>query len=386
VSLPRALLALTILATLVGGAHYYLWARLVRDPDWPPLARRLLTAAVIALAVSIPATMIAMRTLAREAVAPLAWVAFTWMGLVFFALLLLFPLDLASGLGRLAARGDVDVERRRFLSRGLASMVGVGAGGLGFFGFLAATRPIAVKKVRVALANLPASLEGFTIVQLTDIHVGPTIGGDFIQHLVERTNAEAPDLVAITGDLVDGSVEELGAFLGPFTGFRARHGAFFVTGNHEYYSGHEPWIRFLDTLGVRVLRNERVRLSHGDDGAALELAGVNDYTAGSFGDPPDLARAVAGRDPAAPLVLMAHQPRHAPEAQTHGVDLQLSGHTHGGQLFPFNFLVGLQQPFVAGLHRLERMAIYVSRGTGYWGPPMRLGAPAEITRIELTRG
>jgi len=388
VSVTRALIALAVLSTLVGGAHYYLWARLARDPAWPGPWRRVLTLALVALALSIPAAVVAARTLPRDGVSPFAWVAFTWMGLVFFLLVLTLTLDLLRGVALLAG-GEAarDPERRRFLSRALAAVAGLGAGGLGAFAFLAATRPVGVKKVTVPLRNLPAALDGFTIVQLTDIHVGPTIGRGFIEELVARVNGERPDLIAITGDLVDGSVEELGAFLGPFTGFESRHGTYFVTGNHEYYSGHEPWIRFLETLGVRVLRNERVRLAHpaadGGPAAALELAGVNDYTAGGFGDPPDLARAVAGRDPNAPLVLLAHQPRHAPEAAEHGVSLQLSGHTHGGQIFPFNFLVHLQQPFVAGLHALGEMAVYVSRGTGYWGPPMRLGAPAEITRIEL---
>ena len=242
------------------------------------------------------------------------------------------------------------------------------------------------------MRRLPHGMSGYTIVQLSDVHVGPTIGLDFIEQLVATTNALSPDLVVITGDLVDGSVQELGALVAPLAKLRARDGVYFVTGNHEYYSGADSWIKQLKALGVRVLRNERVAIraaSHdgSQNGEGFDLAGVDDWTAHTFGNGHgmDLDRALSGRDQERVLVLLAHQPKAIFQAARAGVDLQLSGHTHGGQLFPFNFLVRLQQPYVDGLHAHGDTLIYVSRGTGYWGPPMRVGAPAEVTHLELVR-
>lgn len=189
--------------------------------------------------------------------------------------------------------------------------------------------------------------------------------------------------MAITGDLVDGTVHDLAAHTEPLAGLRSRHGTYVVTGNHEYYSGAHAWIRELRRLGARVLLNEHVMLDH--DGAALAVAGVTDYSAHHF-DPAhrsDPHAALRGAPSAATKVLLAHQPRSAGSAHAAGYHLQLSGHTHGGQFWPWNFFVRLQQPFIAGLNRLGDMWIYINRGTGYWGPPMRFGIPSEITRITL---
>jgi predicted MPP superfamily phosphohydrolase len=255
--------------------------------------------------------------------------------------------------------------------------------GLGALALREGTKRVAVREVEVILARLPKALDGFTIVQLTDVHVGgQTIHRSFIEEMVATTNSLGADVVAITGDLVDGSVDELRDQVAPLAGLRARQGVFFVTGNHEYYAGVAEWLAHLPTLGVRVLRNERVAV--GDGTHTFDLAGIDDYSArGLLGHGPDLPRAVAGRDAARELVLLAHQPRAIHEAAAHGVGLQLSGHTHGGQIWPWNLAVRLQQPYVAGLAMHKKTQLYVSRGTGYWGPPMRLGAPAEITRIKL---
>lgn len=243
-----------------------------------------------------------------------------------------------------------------------------------------------VRTLRVPLARLPVAMEGYTLVQLTDIHVGPTIDRAFIVELVARVNALQPDAVVITGDLVDGTVAALGEHVAPLAGLRARHGVFFVTGNHEYYAGVDPWLAELERLGMRVLRNERVTL--GDADASIDLAGVDDWAAARHGagHGADLTRALQGRDERREVVLLAHQPKAVPEAARRGVGLVLSGHTHGGQLWPFSYLVGLDQPLLAGLHRVGATWAYVSEGTGYWGPPMRLGTRAEITRVVLSRG
>jgi predicted MPP superfamily phosphohydrolase len=252
-------------------------------------------------------------------------------------------------------------------------------------GFFLARRVAPVVQVEIAVEGLHAALEGFTIAQISDLHVGPTIKRPFVEKVVERVNRLGADMVAITGDLVDGSVGELSHHTAPLAGLESRHGTYFVTGNHEYYSGAHAWIRELRRLGARVLLNEHVVLEH--DGAALTVAGVTDWSAHHF-DPShrsDPQAAAQGSPEHATRVLLAHQPRSALNAERAGYHVQLSGHTHGGQFWPWNLFVRLQQPFTAGLERVGRMSIYVSRGTGYWGPPMRFGIPSEITRIRLVR-
>jgi predicted MPP superfamily phosphohydrolase len=253
-------------------------------------------------------------------------------------------------------------------------------------GFSNARRTAAVSRVTVPISNLPAALEGFQLVQISDIHIGPTIRGGYLRRIVSAVNQLQPDMVAITGDLVDGSVSELGPHVAPLAELVSRHGSYFVTGNHEYYSGAHSWIAELRRLGVTVLMNDHVVLQH--DGALAVVAGVTDYSAAHF-DPTHRSNpfaAIAGSPADAGVkILLAHQPRSAPDAADAGFDLQLSGHTHGGQFMPWNFFVKLQQPFVAGLHRLRQLWVYTSRGTGYWGPPKRFGAPSEITLVTLVR-
>jgi predicted MPP superfamily phosphohydrolase len=280
---------------------------------------------------------------------------------------------------RVAGAGPIDPGRRLLLARLIGGGAALGASAVGAAAVRRALRRVEVTEVPVALTRLPAGA-GLTIVQLTDLHVGPTIGRAFIEDIVRRTNALRPDVVAITGDLVDGTVERLRDAVEPLRDLQATHGTFFVTGNHEYFSGAGPWVAELRRLGIRVLRNERVSVG------PVDLAGIDDHSAVRLGegDRPDVGRALAGRDPSRPVVLLAHQPRAIFEAAQHGVDLQLSGHIHGGQIWPFSYLVKLQQPYVVGLHRHRESQIYVSPGTGYFGPPMRLGTRAEITRLTLT--
>jgi len=251
-------------------------------------------------------------------------------------------------------------------------------------GFVNARRRARVRRVDVPIAGLPASLHGFSIAQISDIHIGATIKRDYLDGIVDAVNDLGADMIAVTGDLVDGSVAQLAPHTEPLSRLSARHGAFFVTGNHEYYSGAHAWVSEVRRLGLAVLMNEHVVLQH--EGAAVVVAGVTDYSAGHF-DPAhrsDPAAAIAGApNDAGVRLLLAHQPRSAFAAAPAGFDLQLSGHTHGGQIFPWMYLVRLQQPFTAGLHRLGKLWVYISRGTGYWGPPKRLGAPSEITYLRL---
>jgi len=269
------------------------------------------------------------------------------------------------------------------LFRGIATGVGVAAGAVGVTGLFNVARGFKVQNIKVSLAKLPPSASGYRIAQLTDIHVGPTIGRDFVERMVNRTNALNPDLIAITGDLVDGSVEHLASLVEPLRDLKAKDGVYFITGNHEYYSGADEWIEYVRSLGIRVLRNERV-----DVRGLFDLAGVDDISAKGMlpGHGQDLPKAVKGRDVSKALVLLAHQPKTIHEAVKVGVDLQLSGHVHGGQMMPFNWLAHIEQPYISRLHQHEQTWIYVSPGTGYWGPPMRVGTRAEITQIELITG
>ena len=250
-------------------------------------------------------------------------------------------------------------------------------------GLYNARKPPRVKIVDIPLKDLPAALHGFKIAQISDMHIGPTIKRPAMKYVVSTINKLDVDAVAITGDLVDGNVYELSRHVAPLAGLRSRHGTFFVTGNHEYYSGVQPWLKYLPTLGVRVLLNEHVILLHRH--APIVLAGVTDFSAASYDTShrSDVALAVTGAPRAAVKVLLAHQPRSAAAAEAAGFDLQISGHTHGGQFLPWNFFVRFQQPFTSGLHRVKNMLVYVSRGTGYWGPPKRFFAASEITLLRL---
>ena len=251
------------------------------------------------------------------------------------------------------------------------------------WGLINARRTARVVEVDVPIANLPASLHGFTIAQISDIHVGPTIKGDYLQSIVGAVNSLQADMVAVTGDLVDGSVAQLRSHVAPLGSLTSRHGTYFVTGNHEYYSGVTAWVAELRRLGVNVLLNEHVVLRHND--GELVVAGVTDHSGHHFDEShrSDPAAAIASAPDGVVRILLAHQPRSAAAALKAGFQLQLSGHTHGGQFWPWNFFVRLQQPFTAGLHRLQNLWVYTSRGTGYWGPPKRFGAPSEITHLRL---
>ena len=260
-------------------------------------------------------------------------------------------------------------------------------------GFWNARRTAAVVSVDIPIVNLPLELQGFTVAQISDIHVGPTIKMRYLQRIVHSVNRLKADMVAITGDLVDGSVSDLAQHVEPLEQLRSTHGTFFVTGNHEYYSGAHSWIVALRSLGITVLMNEHVVLHHHSDSqvpeqARIVVAGVTDYNAHHFDEDhrSDPHKAMQGApDMAQFRMLLAHQPRSAAAAADAGFDLQLSGHTHGGQFWPWNHFVRFQQPFTAGLHKLQSMWVYTSRGTGYWGPPKRFGAPSEITYLRLVR-
>jgi predicted MPP superfamily phosphohydrolase len=312
---------------------------------------------------------------------PLAWAGLLAMGLFSSLLVLTLLRDLVLLVLALAGRGW---SWTALLPHQSAVAVPLLALAVTAIGFVNARRLARVVRVEVPIAGLPAALDGYAIAQISDIHVGPTIRRAYLNAIVNRVNALRPDAIAITGDLVDGSVQRLAVHTEPLARLAAPDGVFFVTGNHEYYSGAEQWIAEIRRLGLSVLMNEHVIRHRGK--AALMIAGVTDYTAHQFNaahkSDPKAAAAGAPADLAV-RILLAHQPRSAQAAAAAGFDLQLSGHTHGGQFFPWNLFVPLQQPFVAGLNKVRSLWVYTSRGTGYWGPPKRFGAPSEITLVKL---
>ncbi|MCP2319981.1 hypothetical protein APR12_005359 [Nocardia amikacinitolerans] len=275
------------------------------------------------------------------------------------------------------AREPEPISRRIFVSRAIAGTAALTAAttvGVGAYGVLNGPQ---VKRLTIPLAKLPRSADGFRIAVVSDVHLGPILGRGFAERVVRTINDTQPDLIAVVGDLVDGSVEDLRPAVEPLARLRARHGAFFVTGNHEYFSGAEEWIDHVRDLGLRLLANDRTELP------GFDLAGVNDVQGERIGQGPDFDKALGDRDPARTAVLLAHQPIQIHDAVAHGVDLQLSGHTHGGQLWPGNLLAALANPTVAGLERHGDTQLYVTRGAGAWGPPVRVGAPSDITVVEL---
>ncbi|SEP13117.1 hypothetical protein SAMN05660991_03448 [Trujillonella endophytica] len=396
--------------------HAYLWFRLVRSTTRPGRTRRRLTVVLTVLAVLPVAALLLRRTLPLAAATPLDWLAYTWLGTAFYLFLVLLVLEpvrlllgrrsrlapeatpaaevpAVAGPGAGAPAVEVpeaavppvpDPSRRLFLARGLAVTAGaVALGTAGTGVYLANAAPV-VRRVPVTLRGLDPALDGLRIVTFSDGHLSATYGGRRFERLVETVNAQRPDVVAIVGDLVDGDVDELGREAAPLADLVSEQGVFFVTGNHEYFVDTTAWLRHLPTLGVDVLRNERVAIRRGT--ATVDLAGIDDRTAASSGlagHGADLDAALDGRDDGVPVVLLAHQPVMVEQAQAAGVDLQLSGHTHGGQLWPFDYAIRLDQPSVEGLSRHGDTQLYVTSGAGYWGPPMRIGARPEITVVEL---
>jgi predicted MPP superfamily phosphohydrolase len=408
--------------------HGYLWWRLVRSTTRPGRARRRLTM-LLALLGLLPALAVLLRrTIPLHAAAPLDWIAYSWLGVAFYLFLALLALEPVRAFllivdpsgarrvprrrdaaaqpesgtapGRGAVRQDGDARsvvredddvitpppltRRLFLARGLAVTAGaVALSTAGTGAYIANSAPV-VRRVPVTLRRLDPALDGLRIVTFSDAHLSATFGGRRFERLVELVNAQRPDVVAIVGDLVDGDVPELRNEVAPLADLVSDQGVFFVTGNHEYFSGADAWVRHLPTLGIDVLRNERVPIRR--DGASFDLAGIDDRTAASSGVPghgADLDAALDGRDDATPVVLLAHQPVMVEQASAAGVDLQLSGHTHGGQLWPFDYVIRLDQPSVEGMSRHGDTQLYVTSGAGYWGPPMRVGARPEVTVVEL---
>ncbi|WP_072801725.1 metallophosphoesterase [Rhodococcoides yunnanense] len=311
-----------------------------------------------------------------------AFVGLSWLAVVLYLVLGTALVGLVTVSIRIvmAVRGRDSVTARRKATRigsAVAAAVSVVAVG---YGLVEASDP-RVTETTVALNRLPAEFDGLRVALVSDLHVGPARGEGFVRKVVDDVNAQSPDIVILDGDLIDGTVELVGADLAPLKQLSAPLGVFGVSGNHEFYADDGgKWLDLWSTLGVTVLRNERHVVTK--DGAAIDIVGINDATAPAPYEP-DLAGALAGRDPDRFSLLLAHQPLQAVEASDFGVDFQVSGHTHAGQIWPLRYLVPLQQPSVEGLDRVGGTTLYTTRGAGAWGPPVRVAAPPELAMLQL---
>ena len=386
---------LLVLGSILGLMHLYVWKRTVKDTTSPGPTRIALSALVIALFALLLAALVVPRVFGVTDSAWVAWPGYIWFGLLvylFLALLVLEPVRLVFWLQRRRRRRRPTspaatsprpaVDRRVFLARTTAVAAGAAAVGITGVGMANALGRPELLRVPVRLPRLNPSMDGFRIAVVSDIHLGPLRGRAHTERIVAMINDTEPDLVAIVGDLVDGTVAELGAAAEPLQDLVSREGTFFVTGNHEYFvEDTTEWLDELERLGMNLLRNENTLIRRG--GAAFTLAGVNDPAGESDADGPDYDRALADADPALPAILLAHQPIQVTQAAARGVDLQLSGHTHGGQMWPFHYAVELAQPSLAGLSTVDGTQLYVTRGAGFWGPPVRVGAPPDISVLTL---
>ncbi len=376
--------------------HAYVGLRLIAPLQIGRVARGFLYFAIALLAGVSPLVLFADMMLEPPYSQIFRWCAWTYIGAfsVLLALVAVRDLVLAAlravdWLRRRRGRAPLlpsSPERRRFLLKASGGAAAGLSATISAWGLRAARRAPELVEVEVPLPGLPREFDGYHIVQLSDMHVGETIDKDFILPIIETVTSLSPDLLVLTGDLVDGSVDRLRADISPLGYLRARDGMLCVTGNHEYYSGAEAWCAHYRELGLTVLINEHVLIQRG--AGRLLVAGVTDLREGKSvpGHASDPRRALAGAPAHDLRILLAHNPRSAYEAATHGFKLQLSGHTHGGQYFPWNLVIDLLQPLGrGGLGKIEGMWVYVNRGTCYWGPPNRAGVPAEITSLRLRR-
>ncbi|WP_020669557.1 metallophosphoesterase [Amycolatopsis nigrescens] len=400
--------------------HWYIWKRLIKDSTRPGRLRQVLTVLWIVLDLFMVAALL-LGTFVPPSIGQwFAWPGWIWFGLFVYILLTALVLEIP----RLALLGwirrdpkfppppkkkkkkktapeDVDnteepadepaaepaepprgVSRRMLLARGTAAIVGVTAVGAVGYGVPTAMGAPDIKQVRIALRRLDPRAAGCRIALVSDIHLSALLGRSFTQRVVDTINSQRPDLIAVCGDLMDGSLQNLAAATEPLRELRATQGSFYVTGNHEYYYAYAEWIDHVRTLGIRPLLNERVTITH--NGGAFELAGLTDPEAErAEAEQPDVAKALRGWDRQRSVVMLSHQPRNLDEARAEGVDLVLSGHTHGGQLWPFTAIVSGTQVSVTGLSQHGDTQLYITNGAGFWGPPVRVGARPDITIVEL---
>ncbi|MCE3254659.1 MAG: putative integral rane protein [Rickettsiaceae bacterium] len=372
---------LTLFSLLLGMLHFYLYQRSAYYLQLDAFGQNLLAGIFGFLMIITLFALPLSRLLSRFLASAISFIIYPWMG---FGLLLISGFLIADFLWialNLISPNSASLQ----LQKNFGLAVFIIAGSCGAYALLNGLFFIKTNLINITLKKLPKEFEGLRIAQITDLHIGPILDGKWLKRVVDRVNILNADIVAITGDLVDGSVSELGRHIAPLANLKSKYGVFFVTGNHEYYSGAEEWCKYLQTLNIKVLRNTHVSLKIGNN--AIDIAGVDDWSSRHYARGHNLHQALAGRDETNPVILLAHQPITMHDAAKNNVDLQLSGHTHAGQIWPFNYLVYLQQPISRGLFQYpnSNLQVYVSQGTGFWGPPMRFGTFSEISCIRLGR-
>jgi predicted MPP superfamily phosphohydrolase len=384
----RYAIFLSGMAFVQGLGTYLLYVRWLRPPVWPFGGKAFLLPLLCALWLSLPLGHLCWHQFQTPWAGALSWVGYFWLGLLFYAGCAILLSGVALWLLGFFRKPSL------LIRQGVAASSALLVVGLCVYGAWVVARGPQVREQEVVLDKLSPAFDGFRVAVISDMHLGmPALGRAFGERLVAQTNALDADVVALLGDLVDGDVEGLADAVAPLQSLSAKHGVLFVTGNHEYFNNPLAWLEHFKGLGFRVLDNGRMEVERseatppGADEAApvrLAFAGVNDLSASRMaGHRADLRAALEGWEKATPLVLLSHQPRLWGEARAAGVDLMLSGHTHGGQMWLFHWVVARVNGYVYGLYREGASQLYVTSGAGHWGPPIRVGASPEIALLRL---
>jgi predicted MPP superfamily phosphohydrolase len=382
----RFALIFTLLSSVLGGLTYYL---LQKRLGLARVGKRRLLAFLIFTSLLLIVGPVAYRTLNVSIENPfqraLQFSQYFLMGWVAMTMLTFLGLEILQTLSK-----TFDPSKRIFLTEGVARTLVAGTTLAAFGGLAQAELGPNVKTINIKLKTLPKAFEQLVIAQISDVHIGPLIHERYLNHVVDQVLAMNADLIFITGDLVDGSVEQLRNLIEPLKRLKAKDGIYFCTGNHEYYSGANEWIAQLELMGIHVFKNSNIILSRPQTDGTIDqllIGGVYDWQAWKHIEAhrADPIKAALTTEKVACKILLAHNPQSTDANAKADFDLQLSGHTHAGQFYPFVFIAGLAHKYFEGLYQVnDKLQVYVNRGTGYWGPPNRLGKSSEVTKITLT--
>ncbi len=357
---------------------------------------KILAIALVVIFTLLPVLPIAFRYIGYESslLDVLSLIGYTGLGFFFLTFLLFITKDIVTKSwsfissffpSDIKQQITIDLEKRQFLQKSLSVGILTLVGPTTAYGYYSARKGPSIINQTIFLNDLPDAFENFTIAQISDLHVGPTIKKPYVEKVLNQISIINPDLIAITGDLIDGSIDYLKKDLEPLSEMIANYGTYFVTGNHEYYSGAEKWLDETDRMGFTNLVNEHDLISINNE--TITLAGVTDFRAHQIipSHKSNPKNALRGSTDQKVKILLAHQPSSIFKANEAGYDFQISGHTHGGQFWPFTYPTKKANPYLSGLHNHNGTQIYVNSGTGYWGPPLRLGVPSEITLFKLKK-
>ena len=313
------------------------------------------------------------------------WVSYISLGVFSILFFIFLGIDFFSFISKfLPLKNNFDPDRKAFLGLSIKTILSGFGGVISIYGIFNGLRIPEIITQKIKFSNLPDDLKNFKIAHITDLHVGSQIKAEMINQVVDKINSFKPDIVVFTGDAADGSVENYGKEMDPLKNIKSKYGKYFVTGNHEYYSDLKGWLNKIQNIGFKILINESKQLKINN--STLLITGIPDRTAKYYlkSHKTNMEKAIKGYENSNFKLLLAHQPKDIDHAEKFGYDLQLSGHTHGGQYIPFSFLVRLANPFLKGLHQKNKTKIYINQGTGFWGPSIRIGTVPEITKIILS--